>query len=315
MNIYYFNFNEILLIYENMTRILLCFFFISSQLYSDTTLTKSRPMLWKITGMQLKSPSYLFGTFHTRDPEINKLSVKILHLLLSVDALYTEVLMSSRSEREVLALMQAQQSIPLHQRLTPKTMQYLNQYTKMHLPNFKPKRFSSYKTWAVALMIANQKEISLHSDIRFMDEEISHQAKKHHIKVYGLETPLDQLHYFDKLTKEEQELFLLDMLHQYEDPSYQNALKKWYKKGLAVGFTDLQKEFTAINLKQQALDTKLLDGLLYKRNQNFQHNIHAILQNKHAYSNFFAIGAGHLADKKGLVNTLKYLGYHLTPIN
>ena len=298
-----------------MTKILLCFFLLSSQLYSDTTLIKSTPMLWKITGMQLKSPSYLFGTFHTRDPELNKLSTNTLHLLLSVDVLYTEILMSPKSEREVLSLMRTHPSIPLPERLTPQTMQYLNQYLKIHLPNSNHKRFSSYKTWAIALMIANQKEISLHSDIRFMDENLAYQAQKHNIKVYGLETPSDQLHYFDKLTQREQELFLLDMIHQYEDSSYQDALKTWYKKGLAVGFIDLQKKFISINSKQRELDTKLFDGLLYTRNHNFQHRIHTILQNKPEYSNFFAIGAGHLADKKGLVNTLKYLGYDLTPIN
>ncbi len=272
-------------------------------------------MLWEITGNGLHSPSYLFGTFHTRDPNINTLSPSVYRALKSSQRLYTEIRMSQKSNHEVITFTKLQHSQALEKRLHPTTLKHLRNYLKESHSNFKMHHFTPYKTWAIALMIANQEDEMLNPNMLFMDEQLVAIAKKHHIKQMGLETPLEQLHYFDKLNTKEQELFLNDMLQQSEDKSYKDALVLWYKKGEASDFTTLQEKFKATSPKQQKLDKKLLLGLLYARNIRFQRRIDILLQHNPTLSYFFAIGAGHLSDEKGLVSTLKTLGYTLKKLN
>ena len=53
------------------------------------------------------------------------------------------------------------------------------------------------------------------------------------------------------------------------------------------------------------------DVLLVKRNKNW---IPKIGEMATAKSTFFAVGAGHLPGKNGVINLLKAAGYTLTPI-
>jgi len=298
-----------------MTKILLSLVFLFLAAYSQSPSSKHSSMLWKISGNHLLSPSYIFGTYHTRDPEINNLSPQVYDALKSTQGLYTEIPMSEKSENQVVLFTKLSKPIPLKQRLHPKTLKLLRNYLKEYSPQFNIHILSKYKTWAIALMITNQEDTSKYPHMPFMDEHITKIAKEVHIKHMGLETPLEQLHYFDTLNKTEQELFLIDMLHSTKESSYQESLKQWYQKGEAIGFVALQEKFKASDIKQQKLDKKLLTTLLFERNKRFLHRIHTILQNNPKHSYFFAIGAGHLSDKKGLISTLKELGYQVKKLN
>jgi len=298
-----------------MTKTLLLFFILIIQACSQSSSSTQKPMLWEITGNNLKTPSYLFGTFHTRDPKINTLPSRVLLALHASKRLYTEILMSNKEVQEIITFTKLHTSHPLKQRLHPKIFHHLQEYLKASPTNFTLHQFSYYKTWGIALMIANQEDISLYPHTLFMDEQLIQIAKQAHIKTMGLETPLEQLYYFDTLNKQEQELFLIDMLTQSEDTDYKDALSTWYTQGGATGFVALQERYASSTLKHQKLDKKLLSGLLYERNIRFQRRIHILLQNNPKLSYFFALGAGHLSDEKGLVSTLKRLGYKIKKLN
>jgi len=298
-----------------MTKILLSFLILFLHAYSQTPKKHNTPMLWEITGYNLTTPSYLFGTFHTRDKDINRLPSVVYDSLHTSHRLYTEIPMSLKSEKTVVSFTKLQKPQVLEKRLHPKVLKYLRQYLKESPSQLNLSTFDPYKTWAIALMVANQEDESKNPNTPFMDEQIVAIAKKHHIKQMGLETPLEQLQYFDQLNHKEQELFLLDMLKQSEERSYKNALISWYKQGSSHGFSDLQKKFESTDIKQQKLDNKLLEGLLYERNIRFTRRIHILLQKKPNLSYFFAIGAGHLSDELGLIFRLNTLGYTLKKLN
>ena len=275
----------------------------------------SSPMLWKITGNNIKKPSYLFGTFHTKDPSINNLPYSVTSSLSRSQRLYTEISISKKSTNKIVNFSKLSKPSILKKRLHPKTIKKLLAHLKKTKSQQTLKTLSLYKTWSIALMLLNQTEDKEFPNALFMDETLIAYAKKKHIKQAALETPLEQLKYFDMLNASLQEQLLLDTLHQEVDNTYTQALKVWYLKGKAKGFYTLQARFSSSNPKQQKLDKTLNKGLLIGRNTRFTRRINILLQNNSSLSYFFAIGAGHMSGEKGIIKSLRVRGYTIKKID
>jgi len=273
------------------------------------------PMLWEITGNGLKEPSYIFGTFHTRDPKINTLPSNVLSTLSKTQRLYTEVPINKKTTKEILHFSKMPHPLPLKQRLHPKTIKLLLQHLKKYRLAYTLRTLKPYKTWAITLMLANQQEKTKYPNTLFMDEKLVKTAKTKHIKQAALETPTEQLKYFDTLSPSEQEQFLIYTFTQDNDTKYNNALKHWYLKGEPKGFLDLQKMFALQNPKQKKLDKLLIEGLLIERNRRFTRRINILLQNNSNIHYFFALGAGHLSGDSGILTELKHMGYRIKRVD
>jgi uncharacterized protein YbaP (TraB family) len=273
----------------------------------------SSPMLWEVTGKGLTKPSYLFGTYHSSDEKINNLPKVVYSTLKEADRFYTEIKMSNKNTKKVSSYSKLPHAKPLKQRLHPKVYKKLLKFLIKNRVPLTLKKLSSYKTWSISLMIANHSASK--NNLPFMDERLVLYAKKHHIKQSGLESVLEQLTYFDALPKRLQEQLLLDSMAQKDDLGYTNALEAWYTNGEAKGFEALQKQFASSDPQQQKLDKVLFDGLLIQRNVRFTRRIDVLLKSRPQHSYFFAIGAGHFADKKSILTGLKKLGYTVRKIN
>jgi len=273
------------------------------------------PMLWEITGNGLKEPSYIFGTFHTRDPKINVLPTSVLSTLSKTQRLYTEVPMNKKTTKEILRFSKIRHPLPLKQRLHPKTIKLLLHHLKKYRLAYTLRTLKPYKIWAIALMLANQQEKTKYPNTLFMDEKLVKTAKTRHIKQAALETPTEQLKYFDTLSPSEQEQFLIHTFTQDSNTEYDNALKHWYINGKPKGFLSLQKKFASQKPKQKKLDQLLIEGLLIERNRRFTRRINILLQNNSNIHYFFALGAGHLSGSRGILTELKHMGYRIKRID
>lgn len=272
-------------------------------------------MLWKIEHSNLAKPSFLFGTYHSRDKEINDLPRKVLQVLESTQTLYTETTMTKKSHESIQDFMQASHLLPLRKRLSSSTYKRLQEYINSENIPLTEHQLSLFKTWAIALLLTNYAESKTNPQVLFMDERLVKSAKERSIPSLGLETPEEQLIYFNILTSQEQELLLIDSMNQAKNDPYSKALKKWYIKGELQGFSALQDSFKDKDPHINALDDKLLDSLLTERNTRFLERIHLILQ-KHPKENyFFAVGAGHLAEKNGLIQALRNKGYRINKVD
>lgn len=290
--------------------LLLSFLFLSSA----EDLSTNSPMLWEITGNTLQKPSYLFGTFHSKDPKINRLHPSVILALEHSDTLYTEITMTHKSSQEVFSFTRLPKPLPLKGRLRAKTLKSLSIYLQASKSGLSLKKLSHFKTWGIALMIGNEEEMN-HPNVLFMDEKLSKYAKEQQIQQSGLETVIEQLSYFENLDHSEQEQLLLDTLNQKEETNYREALKAWYQKGSAEGFFALQERFASDDPQQQKLDNKLIDGLLLDRNRRFIKRIDLLFQKNFSHIYFFAVGAGHLSGEEGLLKHFERLGYRVKKLN
>ena len=87
-----------------MAKLFILFIFVLFTACGSSTPANYRPMLWKITGNALTKPSYIFGTFHTRDPQFATFPASVLKYLESSQRLYTEIAMTPRAEKKSHAL-------------------------------------------------------------------------------------------------------------------------------------------------------------------------------------------------------------------
>ena len=288
----------------------LSFLFLSSA----EDLSAKSPMLWEITGKTLQKPSYLFGTFHSKDPKITTLHPSVILALDHSDTLYTEITMTHKSSQEVFSFTKLPKPLPLKERLHTKTLKLLSTYLPASGSGLSLKKLSHFKTWGIALMIGNEEKMN-HPNVLFMDEKLIKYAKDKQIQQSALESVIEQLSYFENLDHREQEQLLLDTLNQKEETDYREALKAWYQKGSAEGFFVLQERFASDNLQQQQLDKKLIEGLLLDRNRRFIKRIDLLFQKNFSHRYFFAVGAGHLSGEEGLLKRFERLGYRVKKIN
>lgn len=268
-------------------------------------------MLWKIEHRSLAKPSFLFGTYHSRDKKINDLPGKVLQVLASTQTLYTETNMTDKSRLTIQTFMQSPHAIPLRKRLNASTYRRLQKHIHTSNIPLSTRQLSAFKTWAIALLLNNHAESKGDTDTLFMDERLVAYAHKAAVLSLGLETPQEQLIYFEDLSSQEQELLLVDSMNQTENDSYKQALKTWYINGELSGFKEIQETFKDCDPTISVLDDKLFDFLLTERNARFIQRMHRILQKNPQENYFFAIGAGHLAGVNGLIEGLRKKGYQL----
>jgi len=273
------------------------------------------PMLWEISGKNMHRTSYIFGTFHTKDRKINQLNSSVYATLKHTQRVYTEIKLNKKNAKKIFSMSRLKKPVPLKNRLHYKTRKKLLLFLKQHTSRLTFNALAQYKTWAIAMMMNNENEKKVHKNRLFMDEMLRAYAKKKHIKTGGLESPKEQLVYFDRLSNAQQEQLLLSVINKLDNKAYENALIQWYNKGNPNGFLTIQKRFSSHTLKQKKLDKVLTQGLLIERNTRFARRIDILLQNVKKYRYFFAIGAGHLSGKKGVLQKLKVLGYTLKKID
>ena len=273
------------------------------------------PMLWKIEGKGLHNTSYIFGTFHTKDKSINMLPLVVVSSLQKVQRFYGEIQMTKRDIQLIARYTKLSSPLALHKRLKPKTISSISKYLKDISSSIKIKNLSIFKTWAISFILSNQEEQMTYPNRLFMDEKLANIAKRANIKQGGLETAVEQLLYFEKLTQKEQELLIILSIKQATDLKYKTALTKWYKRGEAKGFFEIQKKFRLQNIQLKKLEQILTYGLLTERNSRFVRRMDILLQNKVQHSYFFAIGAGHLAGEDGILAQLRLKGYKINRVH
>lgn len=294
-----------------LQRITLIFSFLSILSLADEP---RAVMLWKIEHKLLSETSYLFGTYHSRDKEINAIPPKVMKLLSTTQKLYTETELTHENYAWVQNFMRDSNLRNLEHRLSAPVYKRLQTFIEDFSLPLSIDQLSLFKTWAISLLLMNYAESKTAAHVLFMDERLVAYAKEKEIPALGLETAKEQLFYFDTLSRKEQEYLLTDSMNQLENDHYTDALKQWYIKGDIEGFNQLQQRFKDKNPNIEALDTKLFSLLLTERNIRFFQRMDAVLKNDPHKNYFFAVGAAHLAEKNGLVSLLRKAGYTVSKV-
>lgn len=288
---------------------LLCSFFtlsLFSQSVKQNNTRQDNTLLWRISGKNLSTPSYLFGTIHMICADDIQLSDSLLAAIKASDNVYLELDMDNLFElMNMMTKIKMRGDTTLADLLTPDEYQKVKTFfsnQKGLIP------FSMLETYKPMLTISTlmQSELSCNNAIA-MEQLIMSEAKKNDKKIKGLETMSYQMSIFDSIPYKIQAKQLLQHVNEF-------GQKKDNKLFEELTLAYRQQQLSKLGEITEKDDSGIKDFtqiLLYNRNINWVKKLEEQLGTNRLV---IAVGAGHLPGNKGLINLLRRAGYKVEPV-
>jgi uncharacterized protein YbaP (TraB family) len=260
-------------------------------------------LLWEISGKDLPAPSYFYGTMHVLCPEDGNLSPSLLQVMDRVKDLYFEVDLDDMVQVfGSLKAMNMNNGTKLQDLLTPEEYNRVKNYfdAKGVLPFA---MVENYKPMLLSGMI--EEEMLPCKSTNGMEMVILGESSKRNLQVKGLETMAYQAGLFDSIPYDVQAAELvkaIDSISTQRD-DVDSLLQTYRTQNLAA-----IEELTS---RDEGLEAKYLDLLLYNRNRNWVAQFDTIATKS---PTLFAVGAGHLPGGNGVLELLRKKGYTVTPL-
>ena len=263
---------------------------------------KEKALLWKISGKQLKSPSYLYGTYHLLCPDDLQLSDNVKNAVKASSKVYLEL---DFDDPEMMQKMQANMlmegDVSIKNLLPDSTFQKASK-SFLATTGISLEMLSKMKPILLSVMLyPSLMKCKLSSPEQLFATMAAEQNKT----VEGLETVEEQMKVMDQIPYAEQAQMLVDYLLDPEKFNKETIdLLKQYKEG------DLAAMENSMNDPNQSY-SKYLEGMLLQRNRNW---IPIIMKQSNENPIFIAVGAGHLAGEEGVISLLRKQGYTVSPL-
>lgn len=265
----------------------------------------ARGLLYQITGKNLKSPSYLFGTIHFICPNDMFSKEKLAAVIGETDQLIMELDMDDPSEMKMMETnILFTNGKTIKDFLSPEQYAKVDEMTKsvigVPIESLKTLRPVMLQTF----LMVSSKSLGCNppSSYEKMFKETAAEKKK---SIIGLETAQSQFDALNKTPVKEQVKKLYEMAL---DPNKSFAdFKKLVEIYKMQDSDALYNEMSAQMSKDKTFQTTLLDD----RNVAWIPKLEKEMKER---SSFIAVGGGHLGGKKGVINLLKAKGYKITAI-
>ena len=265
-----------------------------------------RPALWKVSDAD--TTIYLFGTIHLLPKDLAWQSPKIAAAIKGSQGLVLETVMDKDPQKTGAIMAQLGMSPglpPLLDRVPAEKRAALQKVvTKSGVPIEVLNRFES---WAAALTLASAGMRDLPVSPEYGAEAtLSREFSTASKPIIGLETPAQQLGYFDGLPEAAQRKFLESIA---EDDS--NARAEFDAMIAAWGSGDVKKIALTFD-DELKLSPELTEVLLKQRNRNWAAWIGERMAKPGTV--FLAVGAGHLAGAGSVTALLAARGLKVSRI-
>ena len=265
------------------------------------------PAMWKVADED--TTIYLFGTIHLlpkgtewRSPTFDKAAA-------GSDTLVLETLIDEDNPAatmgEVFKLAISPNLPPIVDRVPADKKAALQAaITKSGVP---AQALDRLETWAAAFILLGVQFQNLGLDpASGVESTLKKQFQDGHKSIDQLETNAEQLGFFDRLSEDAQRKFLVSVL---EDPAawkdeFAGMLKAWSRgdvKAIAKSFNSDLSDAPELN-----------DALLLQRNANWAKWVKSRLDRPGTI--MVAVGAGHLAGDRSVVDLLKHQGLEVTRV-
>jgi uncharacterized protein YbaP (TraB family) len=273
-----------------------------------TTLVFSQPpahtLLWKISGMGLKKPSYLFGTMHVLCEDDAILSDPFKAAIAACDEVYFEInLVDINSIMNSLKYMRMNDSRKLSDLLNDSDYHKVQHYFATHGSKLPFGMLERLKPMLVSSLIEEDNMNCKTTD--GMEFVIMKEARGHAKKINGFETAEFQAGLFDSIPYEKQARELVESIDSLDlNRKNTDSLVAVYKR------QDLEKIDEMSRKDDPGMD-EYMNLLLYDRNRKWVKALKSLLTER---SLVIAVGAAHLPGDQGVISLLKKAGYKVDPL-
>jgi uncharacterized protein len=277
--------------------------------YSENDiLPKEKALLWKISANGLKKPSYLFGTIHLIPKNEFDFTEKTKQALKNTNRIAFEIDMKEMTNlRTQISLMSKAFMAggkTLRDLLTPEDYAFVR--TKMDSKGLPITMMERLKPMFLSTMFGSDEDaVASNSNMTSVELELFKLSKKQKKESTGLETAAYQMAIFDSIPYIDQAKMLVDALRNTEggDGEFAKMIEMYQSKNIQ----EMQKMIGS----EEAGMKEFEDLLLNKRNANW---IAPMIRLMRTQPTFFAVGAGHLGGKSGVIALLRRQGYKVEAV-
>lgn len=257
-------------------------------------------LLWQISRAGV-APSYLFGTMHSTDPRVTRLSKPLINAFDQAESFSMELIFTGAGLVHMAEIMFFGKNQSLED-VIGKDL-YTQTRIAMESAGLSTRGMNKKKPWAIIMALGAQRPAK---GALFLDLILQKRAVLQFKPTYGLETMKEQLQVFDSLSMEEQTELLRSTLRYLDQSQTQmTQLMQAYVDRDLARIAAISDQYQ--NKAGPAYD-KLMDHLLVKRNHRMLQRMQARLKEGKA---FIAIGALHLPGREGLLSLLEKSGYQV----
>jgi len=272
-------------------------------------LPKEKSLLWKISGKDLSTPSYLYGTIHMINKDDFFLTSPTKSTFKEVNRVAFEINMEDLSDMSVIFSMMGKimmaEGTTLKDLLSEEEYDFVDEkFTAMGLPlsllgRMKPMFLSTFAAGGEG------GGDMMNGSMVSYEMEFMNMAKEQGKEMAGLETIEFQLSMFDSIPYKDQAEMLVESLKSTDSGSDQlEQMINLYKSQDIQG---MQSMFEEEGGGLEGYEDILLEG----RNRNWIPIIEKMMDEK---PTFFAVGAGHLGGETGVIALLRKEGYAVEAI-
>ena len=264
------------------------------------TANAQHSLLYKIEGENFKT-SYVFGTLHLMPQKDFNLKQKVKDAFEQAETIYMELDMDDPNMlKEMMGHLTLGDGKKLDSFMDTDEFSFLDDYFKS---NFKMslEQLNSFKPFYLSSMLMTK---MMGEQVASYEGTFIQMAKAAEKEIKGLETIGAQMAALDTQPYDEQ---IDDMIEMLKDSSQVDL----FEKMLAIYKNeDVNKLFDYMD-EYFNEDENMIDVLLFNRNIAWVKKIPEISKEQGV---FYAVGAGHLGGKKGVLQLLKDKGFTVTPV-
>lgn len=269
-------------------------------------------IFWKIEKPGV-APSWLFGTIHSSDERVLKLSAEFYGAFDKIDTLVLELKEISDPNTIALELLKHPEltMLPPQKNLdqilpAEETAQIAAGLAKRGVPIASVLRM---RPWFIYLTLLSCSAQQNAKGQYVLDRQLALDAEKNGVDVEGLETPLEQ---FQAMADLSDELTLKGLLEAFKLPYNMNDITETLVGLYVTGNSGLMKAFVEGLSDDKTIDITFMKRIVSDRNEVMAKRISPYLEKGNV---MMAVGALHLPGDHGVVELLRKQGYTLTPVN
>lgn len=278
------------------------------------TLGASAQLLYKISGRELASPSYILGTYHLAPVSFVDSIPGLRRVMAECQQTYGELLSSQMANTDSVALLQQAMMLPdgmtIDKVLSADEMARLNAYMNkllgMDLTNpLLAQQMGRMTPVALSTNLSLLAFVKKNGTPGGFDEYFQKESLAHGKGVGGLESISSQINtLFKSMTLERQKELLMCQVDNADlyDEMTDAVIRAFYAQDI-----NAIKEAMDLTLNNSCDGTQEEeDVMINNRNANWVEKMPALMMLR---PTLFAVGAAHLPGEKGVLNLLRQAGY------
>ncbi len=288
---------------------------VETETQKETADTLENALLWKITGNDLEKVSYLYGTIHMIAKDDFFVTENTEKAIAETDRMTFEINMEDMNNMGMMMSMMMNAFMKdggsLKKLLTEEEYALVKvKFDDLGLPialfdKVKP-MFTSMMT---SMDMSGGNPMEGQEGVVSYEMEFMEKAKKQKMEMQGLETVEYQMSMFDSIPYEVQAQMLVESVQGGDMAAAQTdqmaEMVNLYKTQNLNGLSEL------ISAEEGGMGD-YEDILLVNRNKNW---IPIMSEQMKTKPTFFAVGAGHLGGKEGVIRLLRNAGYTVTAMD